>query len=318
MLTRLTPSPAERAILASALYAALFEYPLTLEELRQKLIDAPLSANDILRTYRDSAWLRRRLTYSEGFFFPPGRSAWLANRLRREDRSRALLDRHRRLLRAICALPFVRLVALSGSIAALNADEDADLDLFIITRGRRAWTVTLAVVLLAKLARQRRVVCANFVMTDACLAVDPDQRDLFTANQILHLRPLAGVETYRAFLAANPFVGRCYPNFRPVDSRDQSFVAGPAGRRVTRAIEWLLTWPSLAAESVCRRAYSWHLGRRRASWRSPDQVRLDSDHLKLHTCSHRAAILDRFAEATADAFAERDEDLIPVQRAVNS
>src|SRR6185503_19882171 len=72
------------------------------------------------------------------------------------------------------------------------------------------WTVTVAVLLLTKLLRRRRVVCANFVIADSHLALEP--QDLFTANQMLHLKPLIGEDVLDAFLAANPFVTRFYPN----------------------------------------------------------------------------------------------------------
>src|SRR4029079_6639838 len=108
----------------------------------------------------------------QGLFFPRGRTSWIAQRRRRESRSLAFLHRYRHLLRVVCALPFVRLVALSGSLAVLNADHRADLDLFVITRGRLSCMVTLAVVLLAKLTRRRKVICLNFVMTDAALTLE--------------------------------------------------------------------------------------------------------------------------------------------------
>src|SRR6185436_14852816 len=128
--------------------------------------------------------------YREGFFFPAGRGDLVAERRRREARSRVFLQEHARVLRLVCALPFTRLVALSGSIAHLNLEAEGDLDLFIVTKGRRVWTVTIAVLVLAKLLRRRRSVCANFVLADSHLAIE--DQDLFTANQILHLKPLIG------------------------------------------------------------------------------------------------------------------------------
>src|SRR6185503_3377635 len=110
----------------------------------------------ILRTYRASVRLAGLVEYREGFFFPRGSGAWIQERRRRREFSLSLLERNRWMLKVICAIPFVRLVALSGSVAALNADPKADLDLFLVTKGGHAWSVTLAVVLLARLARRRR------------------------------------------------------------------------------------------------------------------------------------------------------------------
>src|SRR2546423_13875421 len=122
------------------------------------------------------------------------------------------MKRHERLIRLLCAVPITRMVALSGSIAHLNLELDGDLDLFVIVRGRRVWMVTVAMLVLARLLRQRHVVCANFLVSDAHLTLE--QQDLFTANQALHLKPLFGAEVLDTFLAANPFVSRYYPNAR--------------------------------------------------------------------------------------------------------
>jgi hypothetical protein len=237
--------------------------------------------------------------YRDGFFFPSGRTNLIAERRRREARGRRFLQQHERMLRLLCAVAFTRLVALSGSIAHLNLEADGDLDLFVITRGRRVWTVTVALLVVAKLLRRRRVVCANFVLADSHLSLDQD--DLFTANQVLHLKPLIGEPLFATFLAANPFVKRFYPN-ADVRPPRLALVAGdrPAIRLVKRVLEWMLWLPSPLIESACRHLYAWHLRRRARSWRSPDQVRLQSDYLKLHTQSHRHTVLERFDRAMDD------------------
>src|SRR5207248_2232779 len=103
----------------------------------------------------------------EGFFFPAGREDLIAERRHREARSRAFLQRYRLILRLICAVPWTRMVALSGSIAHLNLERGGDLDLFIVTRGRRVWSVALAVLLVTKLLQRRRIVCANLIVSDS-------------------------------------------------------------------------------------------------------------------------------------------------------
>jgi hypothetical protein len=54
-------------------------------------------------------------------------------------------------------------------------------------------------------------------------------------------------------------------------------------------------------ERAARALYGWHLNRRAATWQSRDQVRLDAECLKLHTCSHRAAALARYDAAVTEA-----------------
>jgi hypothetical protein len=287
----------ELAIARSVLYASLFDYPLTLAQLRQTLIESAMTPTQILSTYRRSEALRRAVDYQNGFFFPAGRPDLIEERRRREARSRGFLRRHRTLLAIVCALPFVRMVALSGSVAHLNLDGDGDLDLFIVTRGRHVWSATVAVIIIAKLLRRRRTVCANFVVSDQRLALE--QQDLFTASQVVHLKPVIGHDVFLQFITSNPFIHQLYPNFHP---SDPPLVRLP-GRRTTEAakrfFEWLLAIPSAAVETITRRAYRTYLTRQADSWTSPGQVRLEDDYLKLHTRSHRQSVMERFEEALA-------------------
>jgi hypothetical protein len=205
-------------------------------------------------------------------------------------------------------MPFTRLVALSGSLAHLNLEADGDLDLFIVTRGPHVWTVTLAVLLLTKVMGRRRVICANFILADTHLTLD--QQDLFTANQVIHLKPLVGADALEELVAANPFVARFYPNAaRP---RRVGREAPPRRKRVA---ESLLRAASPAIESASRALYGWYLRRRSRSWRSPEQVHLESDYLKLHTRSHRQSILERFDAAMHDALdrAARGVEMAPIR-----
>jgi len=294
-------TPNEIAIARSVIYASLFDYPLTLDQLHHALIESDQSPSEILAAYNGSDRLRRVIGFRDGFFFPIGRDALVGERRHREARSRAFLQRYRSVLRLICAVPYTRMVALSGSIAHLNLERGGDLDLFIVTRGHHVWTVAVAVLLLTKCLGRRRIVCANLVIADSRLTLE--QQDLFTANQVIHLKPLVGDELLDDFLAANPFVRRLYPNalawhtHRLVDWPRRGLLES-----LKTTLEIALALPSPLVERLCRRLYGWYLRRRSGGWRSPDQVTLDPDVLKLHTRSHRHAVLDRFEHAVAEAW----------------
>jgi hypothetical protein len=289
----------ELAVIRSVVYAGLFDYPLTLSEVHRTLVGCDASGAEVLATYNRSALLRELVEYRDGFFFPAGRGDLVAERRRREARSRLFLQRHRRVLAAVCRLPFVRMVALSGSIAHLNLEDGGDLDLFIVTRGHHVWTVTVTTLVLTRLLRCRRQICANFVVSDSALAFE--QPDLFTANQIIHLKPLVGADVIADLLQANPFVARYYPN-AAAELKTQSLEPKAQDSKVgTQASSRFSVLSSEFIEKACRRLYSWHLRRRAPGWRSPEQVRLGSDCLKLHTRSHRRSITERFDAAVSQA-----------------
>jgi hypothetical protein len=283
----------ELAIARSVIYASLFDYPLTLEQVHQTLLESDQTTQQILATYGSSEMLQAMVEYREGFFFPRGRRELVAERRLREARSHVFLARHRRLLALVCALPYVRMVALSGSIAHLNLEGGGDLDLFIVTRGCRVWSVTVAVLILARLMRRRRIVCANFVIADSQLPLE--QQDLFTANQVIHLKPL---------------VARFYPNFQPADAGAAHAAPAPLVLRFKAALETLLSGPSLVVELACRLGYGAYLRGRARSWRSPEQVRLEAACLKLHTRSHRRSILERFDRAVREAVEQAEQTTV--------
>lgn len=290
---------AEDAVLRAVTYASLFQFPLTPAETRRTLVGCVLSETELMALYRQSPFLQRRLAYRQGFLVPAGCEDWVAERAHREARSLQLIEANRGLLNLLCAIPFVRLMAVSGSLAHLNATRDADLDLFIITKGPRVWSVTTAIVVLSKLMGRRKIACANYVVADTDMAIEPP--DEFSANQTIHLRPITGAETYRAFLDANPFVRATYPNFDPREKRVWPFTPAPWTARVRRALELTLTIPSAAIEATCRVAYGWYLRRKLRNWASPDQVRLTRTQMKLHGNSHRDTIARRFESAVRRA-----------------
>jgi hypothetical protein len=299
----------EHAFLCSVLYAAVFDYPLTAEQLHESLIGVRATAEDIQRWYDESEALQQAIEYSDGYFFPRGRRDLLELRHAREVISRSVLKDLGRPLSLVLRMPFVRMVALSGSLAHLNASGEADLDLFVITKPSRVWSVTTTVLLLARTFGWRRRLCLNYVISEAHLAVGP--RDLFSANQIIHLRPFCGEHVYGRFLAANAFVGDYYPNFMPraldaCSGRASAFAKAPADKKApplhATLLEQLLDWTIAPLyERCCRIAYRWHLQRRASSWQSRDQVRLEAECLKLHTSSHRRHVMERFEIAVAEA-----------------
>jgi hypothetical protein len=294
----------ELAVLRSVIYASLFDYPLTLEQLHTSLIDVRADADTIASWWRHSELLQATVEHRHGLYFPAGRGDLLPTRTRREAVSLDLLDRDRRILWLVSHMPFVRMVALSGSLAHLNAEGSADLDLFMITAPHRVWSVTLAVLVIARLHGWRKRMCLNYVVSERAMAVQP--ADLFSANQIIHLQPLTGPDVFRRFVQANPFVRACYPNFEisyqlsAISYQLSAFSYRPS--RIHRFFEHLLSiGVAPVGERFARALYGWHLRRRAATWQSRDQVRLEPECLKLHTSSHRASTLERFDAAMAEA-----------------
>ncbi len=297
-----TPTPLEMAILQAVTYSGLFGYPLTEEELLAGLPEVRVPGDfSPVALYRSSRFLQSRVGFQEGLFFPAGRRELIEFRRRRRHWSLLRLQRLRPVLRLLCSLPYVRSVALSGSAAHLNMDPDADVDLFILTRGPKVWSVAVTILVLTRLLGCRTEVCFNLILSDRRMEVA--SQDLFTANQIIHLKPLSGIGHLRRFIAANAWVSVWYPNFRlsQADTRPETASLEPAAK-VQRALEVFLDLGlGTLLEACCRAAYRRYLLRQRSTWQTPEEVVLDRDFLKLHTRSHRQEVLERFRLALAQA-----------------
>jgi hypothetical protein len=212
---------------------------------------------------------------------------------RREDgvrRTGELLERHNKVIGALASLPFVRMLALSGGTAHRNARGGDDIDLFVVATAGRAYTAYTMLFLASTLTRRRGILCPNYLVDENHLRI-AYHHDLFTAHQAISLVPIAGLDTFEAFVRANEeWVRGFYPSYLP---RSPGVTLAPS--RLQRLAEGALRW-SLGDEIERLLSVGWrfHLGRRAASAPRPDLV-LDPGILKLHLSDHRRRVLDKFA-----------------------
>jgi hypothetical protein len=175
-----------------------------------------------------------------------------------------LLDRDRRILSLVAGMPFVRMVALSGSLAHLNAEGSADLDLFVITAPHRVWSVTVATLVLSKMLGWRKHVCMNYVVSEHAMSIAPC--DLFSATRLFIFARSSAATFTRS--RGEPIREEFYPNTDPKPASPLS--ASPSSSAFSR-------WVTRRWREARARAYGWHLRRRAARWQSRDQVRLEQE-----------------------------------------
>lgn len=290
-------SVTEQAILRTVLYSSMFDYPLTMSELRENLLELEMKEQDIREAYEASDALNSVIDYQDGYFFPEGRRELIALRQWRRAHSERILSENRWVLKLICCIPHVRMVALSGSVSHLNLEIGGDIDLFIVTRRNRVWSVAVEVLLLRRLLGKYRVICPNLILSDSQLVIN--QTDLFNANQIIHLKPLIGLEMYRRFVDANDFITVFYPNY-PFNDSSLDFRPHWALRGFKKIVEGILLPGGGLQELVCRSICSWYLNRKSKYWKSPEEVVMEKEFIKLHTESHRKVVMQKFERVVAE------------------
>jgi hypothetical protein len=203
------------AILRTVLYADVFDYPLTPDEIHRYLIGKALPFESILSSLNSSLWLAQRIERVNGYYVAAGRVALAETRHHRSAHAQKLWREARRYGRMIAHCPFVRMVAVTGALAMDNVKPDDDIDYLIVTAPRRVWLARAFAILIVRLARVAGVnLCPNYVLSESALA--QARLDLYVAHEIAQMIPIAGYDVYQRMRALNNWVEQYLPNARPV------------------------------------------------------------------------------------------------------
>ncbi len=109
--------------------------------------------------------------------------------------------------------PYVRGIAISGSLSKNFADEDSDIDLFIITAKNRLWiarTIMHCFKKLTFLVNKEHYFCMNYYIDEQQLEIP--EKNIYTAIEIGTLIPLQGDIVFEKFYAANLWTRNFLPN----------------------------------------------------------------------------------------------------------
>lgn len=109
--------------------------------------------------------------------------------------------------------PYVRGIAISGSLSKNFADETSDIDLFIITAKNRLWiarTLMHAFKKLTFLVNKQDYFCMNYYIDEAQLEIV--EKTIYTAIEIVTLIPLQGDTIIEKFYVENAWTRKYLPN----------------------------------------------------------------------------------------------------------
>lgn len=199
----------ERSVVETVAYSDLFDYPLTVAEIHRYLVGQPASRAAVAEAVE--SLVGRFLGRHGDHVFVAGRDHVVRQRRCREQACRPLWRVARRYAHCLSRLPYVRMVAICGSLAVDNADQDGDIDVFCIAAPGRLWWVQVAAMLL----RRRRAfashgVCPNYFLSLEDLRLQ--DHDLYAAREVVQAVPLTGSDAYERFVAANDWLQRYLPN----------------------------------------------------------------------------------------------------------
>jgi predicted nucleotidyltransferase len=193
-------------ILTTLAYFDLFSYPLTRGEiylfvknkyeysLRYLLNSTFIHKFDVFYTLRNDQYL-------------------IVRRNEGNIKAAELIKIAKKVADILIRFPYVRGIAISGSLSKNYADEYSDIDLFIITAKNRLWiarTIMHCFKKLAFLVRKEDYLCMNYYVDEQQL--DIAEKNIYTAIEIGTLIPLQGDAVFVEFYTANSWTRTYLPN----------------------------------------------------------------------------------------------------------
>lgn len=117
-------------------------------------------------------------------------------------------------------IPWIKMVAVTGSTAAYNSTKDSDIDMLILTSKSRVWITRLFVVLVLKALniywnekKPAGTICPNIFLSENNLAWPKSKRNVYTANEIALMFPIYYKNNaYFSFLDQNDWLLGFLPN----------------------------------------------------------------------------------------------------------
>jgi len=225
MLTKLSKN-----ILSTIIYYDILDYPMTAFEVWKYLTSADgreseenesdvIGLGEVVRALEGEE-LEERIEKFQGFYFLRGRMSLVEKRLEKNKISQQKFKIIRRVIFWLRFLPYVRMVAVTGTVAMKNAGKNSDLDLLVVIRHGRIFFGRTAVTALVHLMGKRRYgrkitdrICLNCFLTDDSL--ESRLQDIFSASEYSFIVPLFGQIIFAEFKHKNNWIKKFKINFHP-------------------------------------------------------------------------------------------------------
>lgn len=198
-------------ILATLSYFDIFDYPLTQTEIIQ-FLKTDYRHEEFIEDLQNL--VMENWIYKLDEFYSLRENYSLVHR-RREGNVRAknMLKTAEKIAGFLSTFPFVKGVAVSGSLSKNFADENSDIDFFIITEKNKLWIARTFMHCFKKIAillKKEDLFCMNYYIDEEMLQIK--EKNIYTAIEIATLLPLRGIEVFKAFFKKNDWNKKFLPN----------------------------------------------------------------------------------------------------------
>ncbi|MES1220611.1 MAG: hypothetical protein ABUT20_34230 [Bacteroidota bacterium] len=201
----------KKDILAALTYFNMFDYPLKKREIYLFLghKEEIKKFDEALNQLIDESAIFKIGNYYSLF----NNYALAERRTKGNEKAAIMLKKAEKAAAFISSFPFVTGVAVSGSLSKKFADEDADIDFFIITSANRLWIARTLLHIFKKftfLFNLQNLFCMNYFIDEAELCIL--EKNIYTATEVTTILPLRGNSAFEMFYKTNNWTNKFLPN----------------------------------------------------------------------------------------------------------
>ena len=205
------PLKIEISILKVLVYFDLFRYPLTSTELRL-FLDRPAEEIEFNKVL-DEMINEKKIFLIGEFYSLHNDLSLVERRIKGTQRAARLLLKAEKIAALLYKFPYTRGIAISGSLSKNFADENADIDYFIITKANRLWIARTLLHLYKKnpfLKNRKQYYCMNYFIDEGDLVIE--EKNIYTATELYTVIPMAGNGSVKKFFETNSWSHNYFPN----------------------------------------------------------------------------------------------------------
>ena len=197
-----------RAVSRTVSYARFFHFPITASEIHFWLVSSKKVPIESLNPFIPSELSSKEKSFRQ-------------STLKFSEQKNDLAKKLAAILKFV---PGLRFLGLTGSVAAKNAQQNDDIDLFFITSPNTLWLVRPFVLFLISFFFRRRhpgeshskaanAFCPNLWLDSLSVSIPRHKQNLYTAHEVLQVVPLFNKSgTYEDFLQQNRWTKKYLAN----------------------------------------------------------------------------------------------------------
>lgn len=311
----------EKSILATIGYYNVLDYPLTGLEVFRYLISplhiiaqseigqkseiepiSKISFLDILVTLKNPV-LSNFIEEYNGFYFLKNRKKIVKIRIERQKISDQKWKKAIKIIKWLQIIPYLKMIAVSGSLALDNAKEQSDIDLLIVAKHKRIWTVRFLIIFFLHFFGKRRHgkktknrACLNHYITDNSLEIKFPS--LYNAQTYAHLVVILETEPgiFEKFYRANKWISSFINTYPFGKNENQKTIrANKILRFIAKTKEFFLNnfigdFFELLFGAIQKFLIKYHSKKDKGEGR----VVIEESQLEFHPASPEAEVLERY------------------------